>query len=97
MEAKQNSIPKFMQQQDAKFFIPVYQRNYDWKYEQCKQLFSDILKSGSDDKIATHFIGSIVYIQLNLITGSPELTIIDGQQRLTTLTLFIAALAKRAE
>jgi uncharacterized protein with ParB-like and HNH nuclease domain len=96
MEAKQNSITKFMQQQDAQFFIPVYQRNYDWREEQCKQLLKDVFLVGSENKFDSHFIGSIVYIQLNLITGAPELTIIDGQQRLTTLTLFIAALAKRA-
>lgn len=97
MEAKQNSITRFMQQQDAQFFIPVYQRNYDWREEQCKQLLKDIFAAGKNDLIDSHFIGSIVYIQLNLITGAPELTIIDGQQRLTTLTLFIAALAQRAK
>jgi uncharacterized protein with ParB-like and HNH nuclease domain len=97
MEAKQNSITKFMQQPDAQFFIPVYQRNYDWKEEHCEQLLNDILKAGRNEKIDSHFIGSIVYIQMNLITGSPELTIIDGQQRLTTLTLLIAALANKAK
>lgn len=96
MEAKQNSITRFMQQQDAQFFIPVYQRNYDWREEHCRQLLKDIFLAGSDDNIDSHFIGSIVYIQQNLITGAPELTIIDGQQRLTTLTLFIAALSKKA-
>ena len=97
MEAKQNSITKFMQQQDAQFFIPVYQRNYDWRYEQCKQLLKDILEAGRSETLKSHFIGSIVYIQISDLTSYPELTIIDGQQRLTTLTLFVAALAKRAE
>ncbi len=86
-----------MQQQDAQFFIPVYQRNYDWRHEQCKQLLKDILDAGKSDTLKSHFIGSIVYIQISDLTSSPELTIIDGQQRLTTLTLFIAALTKRAE
>lgn len=97
MEAKQNSITRFIQQQDAQFYIPVYQRNYAWKQEHCQQLLWDIKKVGLNSKSTSHFIGSIVYIQQNLITGSPELTIIDGQQRLTTLTLLIAALARRAK
>lgn len=98
MEAKQNSIVKFMQMQDAKFYIPVYQRNYNWREEQCKQLFKDILTVGTNDNIDSHFIGSIVYINMGTsIVSTPELSIIDGQQRLTTLTLFVAALAKRAK
>ncbi len=59
MQAKENLIIKFMQQQDVQFLIPVYQRNYDWKNEHCKQLLSDIKKAGLTDKIASHFIGSI--------------------------------------
>ncbi len=97
MEAQQNSISRFMEQRDARFYIPVYQRNYDWKEEQCKQLLKDILAAGKNEKIDSHFIGSIVFIQMNLITSSPQLTIIDGQQRLTTLTLFIAAIVKLAK
>ena len=97
MDAKQNSISKFIDQRDARFYIPVYQRNYDWKIEQCRQLLKDVYAIGKNTNyLASHFIGSIVYIQLNVITSAPELTIIDGQQRLTTLTLFLAALAKRA-
>ncbi len=95
MEAKQNFITNFIQQQDVQFLIPVYQRNYDWKNEHCKQLLSDIKKVGKNEDIATHFIGSIVYVQTGLST-SPVLTIIDGQQRLTTITLLISALVRKS-
>ncbi len=96
MEAKQNSIVKFIQQQDTQFLIPVYQRNYDWKNEQCKQLLFDIFNSGLNDKIESHFIGSIVYLHSGPFVSPSKLTIIDGQQRLTTLTILFAALHNRS-
>ncbi len=95
MEAKQNLIARFIQQQDTQFLIPVYQRNYDWKQEHCKQLLVDIKKAGIDSSIHSHFIGSIVYIHHGLSTSS-MLTIIDGQQRLTTLTILIIVLTHKA-
>lgn len=96
MEAKQNSIVRFIQQQDTQFLIPVYQRNYDWKNEQCKQLLFDIYNSGLNDKIESHFIGSIVYLHSGPFVSPSKLTIIDGQQRLTTLTILFAALHNRS-
>ncbi|MBM2814112.1 MAG: hypothetical protein HW421_874 [Ignavibacteria bacterium] len=97
MEAKQNSIAKFMQQQDTQFLIPVYQRNYDWRIEHCKQLLFDIVQSGLNDKIESHFIGSIVYLHSGPFISPSKLTIIDGQQRLTTLTLLFASLHQKAK
>jgi uncharacterized protein with ParB-like and HNH nuclease domain/predicted transport protein len=78
------------------FIIPIYQRTYSWTEAQCRQLWDDIMRAGRDEKIAAHFIGSIVYIQRDLYQVSTQtpLLVIDGQQRLTTVTLFIAALAK---
>lgn len=96
MEAKQNSVFKFMQQQDTQFVIPVYQRNYDWRNEQCQQLMNDILAVGNDDATQSHFVGSIVYLQTSITSTPTFLTIIDGQQRLTTLTLVWIALQRRA-
>ena len=96
MEAKQNSVFKFMQQQDTQFIIPVYQRNYDWRNEQCRQLMHDILAVGSSDTEQSHFVGSIVYLQTSITSNPTYLTIIDGQQRLTTLTLVWIALQRRA-
>lgn len=97
MEAKQNSIVRFMQQQDTQFVIPVYQRNYDWLNEQCRQLFIDIVAAGSNDQIQSHFVGSIVYLQTSITASPTLLTVIDGQQRLTTLTLIWIALRNRAK
>lgn len=95
MEAKQNSITRFIQQQDTQFIIPVYQRNYDWKNEQCKQLLFDIYNSGFNNKIESHFIGSIVYLHSGPFVSPSKLTIIDGQQRLTTLTILLSAIHNR--
>lgn len=97
MEAKQNSVFKFMQQQDTQFIIPVYQRNYDWRNEQCQQLMNDILTVGTDETAQSHFVGSVVYLQTSITSNPTYLTIIDGQQRLTTLTLVWIALQRRAQ
>lgn len=74
--------------------IPVYQRNYAWSIAQCKQLLDDIIRVGTDDSEASHFVGSIVFIHDDVYTaaGICELSIIDGQQRLTTITLIYLAL-----
>lgn len=66
---------------------------------QCKQLLHDIIETGKSDKINAHFIGSIVYVHDDVYTASglTELTIIDGQQRLTTITLIYIALYRLAQ
>jgi uncharacterized protein with ParB-like and HNH nuclease domain/predicted transport protein len=81
------------------FVIPIYQRNYSWTQEQCRQLWQDLLRAGRNDKVSGHFIGSIVYIQrgLSTVVQQEPLLVIDGQQRLTTATLLIAALAEHFE
>lgn len=65
MKANQEWIWKLFNQQGIEFIIPIYQRNYDWKEEQCTQLLNDILELGRSDQNNTHFIGSIVYISDN--------------------------------
>ncbi len=77
--------------QGNQFVIPIYQRVYSWEKEQCKQLWDDIIKIGGNDKMDGHFIGSILYVMKNKTTYS-TLLIIDGQQRLTTITLLLTAL-----
>lgn len=79
------------------FRIPIYQRTYSWTEPECRQLWEDIIRTGSDDKIRAHFIGSIVYIHPGLysVSGEQQLLVIDGQQRLTSLSLIIEALARR--
>lgn len=79
------------------FVIPIYQRTYSWTERECRQLWDDILRTGRDDAIAAHFVGSVVYIEEGLyhVSGDHPLLVIDGQQRLTTVMLIIEALARR--
>ncbi len=94
MEADAMKLLDFIgKSQEKQFVIPIYQRLYSWEKEQCKQLWDDIIKIGGDDKMDGHFIGSIVFVQDGIYTTSHnELLIIDGQQRLTTITLLLTAL-----
>ncbi|MUU50173.1 GmrSD restriction endonuclease domain-containing protein [Helicobacter pylori] len=92
MDAKATTLLGFFEEyQNNQFVIPIYQRVYSWKKEQCEQLWDDIIKIGGNDKMNGHFIGSILYVR-NGITHSDPLLIIDGQQRLTTITLLCIAL-----
>ncbi|GAA8968133.1 hypothetical protein HpEKB44_14450 [Helicobacter pylori] len=97
MEAKAMKLLDFIgKSQEKQFVIPVYQRVYSWGKEQCKQLWDDIIKTGGNDQIEGHFIGSIVFVHDGLYsTNHNELLIIDGQQRLTTITLLFIALRDR--
>lgn len=91
MKANEVRLTDFLSKTDTQFVIPIYQRNYDWKKTQCEQLLNDILEAGNTNKI--HFIGSIVYVHDGVYSsGIKELVIIDGQQRLTTITLLCIAL-----
>lgn len=98
MKANETKVEDFLSSNKTQFVIPVYQRNYDWTIGQCKQLLDDILEVGSNKKMNAHFIGSIVYVHDDVYQTSriKELTVIDGQQRLTTLTLIYLVLYKLA-
>ena len=78
------------------FVIPIYQRTYSWQITQCNKLLIDIIRISKDSTVPGHFIGSVVYFQESIHTVSdvPKLLVIDGQQRLTTVSLIIAALAE---
>lgn len=80
---------KLLADSDTRFIIPLYQRNYDWKEEHCRQLFSDLQKLHNDPSRESHFFGSIVSRRCSL--SSDEVSIIDGQQRLTTVSLLLMA------
>ncbi|GAA6951745.1 hypothetical protein ID0047_13300 [Helicobacter pylori] len=96
MDAEATTLLEFFKQtQTNQFVIPIYQRLYSWKKEQCEQLWDDIIKIGGNDKMNGHFIGSILYVRVDDTHSSP-LLIIDGQQRLTTITLLFIALRNRS-
>jgi len=78
------------------YVIPIYQRAYSWGEKECLQLWEDILRTGQNEKVNAHFIGSIVYVEKGLysVANQSQLLVIDGQQRLTTITLIIEALAR---
>lgn len=92
MKASEINFLKFLQG-TKQFIIPIYQRKYSWNLQQCQQLWDDLESAASNSKIKGHFMGSIVYIEKGLyqISAVPNLLVIDGQQRLTTLTLLLLA------
>ncbi|GAA9265248.1 hypothetical protein BTM381_12090 [Helicobacter pylori] len=93
MEAHATTLLKFIEDnQNNQLVIPIYQRLYSWEKEQCKQLWDDIIKIGGNDKMDGHFIGSILYVIHDAKHSDNALLIIDGQQRLTTITLLLTAL-----
>lgn len=98
MKASETNFLKFMQG-TKQFVIPNYQRKYSWTIQQCRQLWNDIVRAAEDDQLKGHFVGSIVYIEKGLyqISSVPQLLVIDGQQRMTTLTLFLLALGMAIE
>ncbi len=80
----------------SQFVIPIYQRTYSWTEAECAQLWADVHRAGADERLNAHFTGSIVHVEKglsNLTSQEPNL-VIDGQQRLTTVTLLISALAE---
>lgn len=79
-----------MEGADKRFVIPVYQRNYDWKTENCKQLYDDLVKIINENR-KSHFFGSVVSVY-NPDGHNEEFLIIDGQQRLTTVSLLFLAM-----
>lgn len=81
---------KYMEGSNKRFVIPVYQRNYDWKTENCKQLFDDLVKISVKDR-KSHFFGSVVSAY-NPDGYNEEYLVIDGQQRLTTISLLLLAM-----
>ncbi|GAA9146740.1 DUF262 and DUF1524 domain-containing protein [Helicobacter pylori] len=93
MKADVTTLLNFIKgNQNNQLVIPIYQRLYSWEKEQCKQLWDDIIKIGGDDKMDGHFIGSILYVLDGITHSNNILLIIDGQQRLTTITLLLTAL-----
>jgi uncharacterized protein with ParB-like and HNH nuclease domain/predicted transport protein len=95
MKATEAKLLEFLKK-SPQFLIPIYQRTYSWTERECRQLWDDILRAGRSDGVSAHFIGSIVYVEKGLyhVSSQSPLLVIDGQQRLTTVTLLIEALAR---
>ncbi len=96
MKAAEANLLSFLRN-PQQFTIPIYQRTYSWRQAECQQLWNDIIRAGNDDTDSPHFIGSIVYIDQTLSQvskQSPKL-VIDGQQRLTTISLLLEAIARQ--
>ena len=96
MKATEAKFLDFLKR-SPQFVIPIYQRTYSWTERECRQLWDDIVRTGSDDAISAHFVGSIVYIEKGLyqVSSQSPLLVIDGQQRLTTVALILEALARQ--
>ena len=90
MKGSESKLVAYMQGPSKRFVIPVYQRNYDWKTENCKQLFNDLIKVVRNGR-KSHFFGSIVSVY-NPDGVSDEFLIIDGQQRLATVSILLLAM-----
>src|SRR3972149_6245676 len=95
MKATEAKLLGFLKK-SPQFVIPIYQRTYSWTERECRQLWDDIVRTGSSDAVSAHFIGSIVYIEKGLyqVSSQSPLLVIDGQQRLTTVMLILEALAR---
>lgn len=89
MKGSETKLVSYMQGSDKRFVIPVYQRNYDWKTENCKQLYDDLIKVIRRGR-KSHFFGSIVSVHND--GEFNEYLVIDGQQRLTTISLLLLAM-----
>jgi uncharacterized protein with ParB-like and HNH nuclease domain/predicted transport protein len=96
MKATHAHLLKFINSA-TQFVIPIYQRTYSWTEKECRQLWNDVRRAGKTDHIPVHFLGSVVYIEESLsnTTSRAPLLVIDGQQRLTSATLLLTALARK--
>jgi len=96
MVPKEMKLLNMLSNNDVTFFIPPYQRNYEWTDEQCEVFFDDIVKTHDRNvqgHASEHFFGSITFFQTETAFGQPDqLVLIDGQQRITTTMLFLVAL-----
>lgn len=92
MQAGETTLNKLLNT-SRQFIVPIFQRNYSWQKNQYEQLWLDILRASKFKEKQNHFIGSIVYIDMGTPAGRPQqLLLIDGQQRLTTISILLCAI-----
>jgi len=90
MQGESTKLEWYMSGASSRFDIPVYQRNYNWREANCKQLFDDLVKIIKQNR-KTHFFGSIISV-LDHFGPEIEFLVIDGQQRLTTISILCVAM-----
>lgn len=90
MHGEAKLLLKFLDGSDNRYIIPVYQRNYDWQTKQCEQLYNDLIEVIRKNR-KTHFFGSIVTANAQA-GGKSDYLIIDGQQRITTISILFTAM-----
>lgn len=91
MKATETNVLNFIGGFDKVFIIPPFQRNYEWSFEQCDELFIDIINAHKNQK--THYLGNVVYyVGKNNGASYNEYILVDGQQRVTTILLLLCAL-----
>lgn len=97
MKASEANFLRFLKKSDQ-LEIPIYQRTYSWTRSECLQLWSDVV-GASSGHVEGHFVGSIVYIDTGIyqVTGANTIEVIDGQQRLATISLLLLALSQALE
>ena len=95
MKANEANLLRFLDS-TKQFILPIFQRRYSWEKRHCEQLWDDVLRVGENEDIPSHFLGSIVSIGDGSPTV-PKFLVIDGQQRLTTLSLLLSALGRAIE
>ena len=95
MVPNESKLLELLSNHNVTFFIPPYQRNYEWDREQCEAFFNDVVKTAQVNRNGgntQHFFGSVTYFEDEPVFGQPrKLVLIDGQQRITTTMLFLAA------
>lgn len=94
MKAIDTELTKFLGA-EAQYYVPIYQRKYSWKKENCLKLIDDIIKVANDEGRPCHFIGSVIYLAKQdtmHASAVKEYLVIDGQQRMTTVSIILLAL-----
>lgn len=95
MQIIQEPFLTLLGRRDTRFVIPMFQRVYSWNARQCDELWEDVIRAGKTDVNTPHFMGMLLYsADTESWHGIEQLDIIDGQQRMTTLSLLLCAFAR---
>lgn len=95
MKANETTMKKYLEG-SKQFMVPLFQRTYSWKRDNIRKLWEDIEETRGGKGVSSHFFGSFVTVPVpSPASGVSKYTIIDGQQRLTTICILLAALRNR--